>query len=120
MFPPFLYEHIVNTLKKHVILVLNKVDLVEPVAVLAWQNFFEEKYPNMPIVMFATFPKERKSIHFLLFLRFLLKLFIFLLSHSKGSQSISTQHGGSKSYLQNMPKTGAKRGGFIFLEAKNY
>ncbi|XP_037958784.1 guanine nucleotide-binding protein-like 1 [Teleopsis dalmanni] len=55
MFPPSLYNYIVQTLKKHAILVLNKVDLVEPDVVVAWRHYFLEKYPQLPVVLFASY-----------------------------------------------------------------
>lgn len=59
MFPPSLYDYIVNKLRKHVILVLNKVDLVVPEAVVAWRHYFMYKYPQLPIVLFASNPPNR-------------------------------------------------------------
>ncbi|XP_033249938.1 guanine nucleotide-binding protein-like 1 [Drosophila miranda] len=62
MFPPSLYDYIINTLKKHAIVVFNKVDLVEPQVVVAWRAYFQERYPQLPIVMFASFlPRSRKG-----------------------------------------------------------
>lgn len=56
MFPPSLYNYITEKLKKDFILVLNKIDLSPAPLVAAWKNYFEEKYPNIHIVMFTTLP----------------------------------------------------------------
>ncbi|EDW64519.1 guanine nucleotide-binding protein-like 1 [Drosophila virilis] len=55
MFPPSLYDYIIHTLKKHAIVVFNKVDLVAPEAVVAWRHYFNEHYPELPIVLFASY-----------------------------------------------------------------
>ncbi|KAG5863529.1 hypothetical protein JTB14_038164 [Gonioctena quinquepunctata] len=56
LFPPSLYDYVNNTLKKDFILVLNKIDLAPASLVVAWKAYFQEKYPNMHIVMFTTLP----------------------------------------------------------------
>lgn len=56
MFPPSLYDYVTNTLKKGFILVLNKIDLASASLVVAWKHYFQEKYPNLQIVMFTTLP----------------------------------------------------------------
>ncbi|XP_018572298.1 guanine nucleotide-binding protein-like 1 isoform X2 [Anoplophora glabripennis] len=56
MFPPSLYDYVTNTLKKGFILVLNKIDLAPASLVVAWKHYFQEKYPNLQIVMFTTLP----------------------------------------------------------------
>ncbi|XP_039484492.1 guanine nucleotide-binding protein-like 1 [Drosophila santomea] len=62
MFPPSLYDYIINTLKKHAIVVFNKVDLVEPHMVVAWRQYFHDRYPQLPVVLFASFlPRSRKG-----------------------------------------------------------
>ncbi|XP_055837376.1 guanine nucleotide-binding protein-like 1 isoform X1 [Episyrphus balteatus] len=58
MFPPFLYKYIVETLKKHAILVLNKVDLVSPEVIVAWKSYFEKTYPGITVVLFASYPAK--------------------------------------------------------------
>ncbi|XP_059621233.1 guanine nucleotide-binding protein-like 1 [Phlebotomus argentipes] len=55
MFPPSVYQH-VQELGKSMILVLNKIDLVPPAVVLAWKKYFEEKYPQLHILAFTSFP----------------------------------------------------------------
>uniref|UniRef100_A0A336LYH6 Guanine nucleotide-binding protein-like 1 n=1 Tax=Culicoides sonorensis TaxID=179676 RepID=A0A336LYH6_CULSO len=56
MFPPSVYHYVNDELGKRLILVLNKVDLVPSTIVLAWKSYFEEKYPNIRIVMFTSYP----------------------------------------------------------------
>lgn len=56
MFPPSLFDYVTKDLKKHMILVMNKVDLVESKVVLAWKKYFEEVYPNLHVVLFTSYP----------------------------------------------------------------
>ena len=42
-FSPKFYDYCVKQLKKDVILVLNKIDLVPTSVVIAWKNYFETK-----------------------------------------------------------------------------
>lgn len=56
MFPPSLFEYVTNELKKNMILVMNKVDLVESKVVLAWKKYFEEVYPEVSVVLFTSYP----------------------------------------------------------------
>lgn len=56
MFPPYLFEYISNELKKNVILVLNKIDLVPASVVVAWKQYLQEQYPNIQIISFTSFP----------------------------------------------------------------
>lgn len=63
-FPPSLYTYIIRTLKKNAIVILNKVDLVEPEAVIAWRQYFNKLYPELPVVLFASYsrvPKDKKK-----------------------------------------------------------
>lgn len=54
-FPPTLYKYIVDELKKMVIIVLNKVDLVDASLVLAWQHYLKSQYPEAHIIPFASY-----------------------------------------------------------------
>lgn len=54
-FPPSLYNYIVNDLKKIVIIVLNKVDLVPASLVLAWQHYLKSHYPEVHLIPFASY-----------------------------------------------------------------
>lgn len=63
-FPPSLYTYIIRTLKKNAIVILNKVDLVEAEAVIAWRQYFNELYPELPVVLFASYsrvPKDKQK-----------------------------------------------------------
>lgn len=61
MFPPSLYDYIINTLKKHAIIVFNKVDLVAPEAVVAWRHYFNERYPELPVVLFQSYSARSRK-----------------------------------------------------------
>lgn len=56
MFPPSLYQYVVNELKKDMILVLNKIDLAPAPLVVAWHHYFKKHFPSLQIVMFTSFP----------------------------------------------------------------
>lgn len=56
MFPPSMYDYVVNTLKKDIILVLNKIDLAPAEVVVAWKMYFKEKYPKLHVVLFTSLP----------------------------------------------------------------
>lgn len=56
MFPPSLFEYVTKDLKKNMILVMNKVDLVDSTVVLAWKKYFEEVYPEVRVVLFTSYP----------------------------------------------------------------
>ncbi|XP_053737756.1 guanine nucleotide-binding protein-like 1 [Synchiropus splendidus] len=53
-FPPDMYKYITGDLKKHMILVLNKVDLCPPPLVLAWKHYMTYQFPNLYIVCFTS------------------------------------------------------------------
>jgi len=57
-FCPALYRHVVNELKKNVVLVLNKVDVAPVELVTAWKSYFREKYPQLHIVCFTSHPRD--------------------------------------------------------------
>jgi len=44
------------SLGKTLILVLNKIDLVDPELSAAWKAYLQAKYPKMKIVFFTSFP----------------------------------------------------------------
>ena len=52
-FPMYAYEHIVNMGKK-VVLVLNKIDLVDTELVIAWKKYFEMRFPGIKVVPFCS------------------------------------------------------------------
>ena len=55
-FPPALYDYIVNERKKHFILVLNKCDLIAPELSVAWKRYFTNKFPELHVIFFTSFP----------------------------------------------------------------
>jgi len=57
-FCPALYHYVVNEMKKHVILVLNKVDLAPVELVTAWKAYLKEKYPQLHTVCFTSQPRN--------------------------------------------------------------
>ncbi|CAD5118923.1 DgyrCDS7598 [Dimorphilus gyrociliatus] len=61
-FSPALYDHITKDLQKEVILVLNKIDLVQSSLVIAWKRYFQIKFPKLKIVCFTSYPKDREEI----------------------------------------------------------
>jgi ribosome biogenesis GTPase A len=56
MFPPSLFEYVTKDLNKNVIILLNKIDLVDAAVVLAWKKYFEEKYKSISVVLFTSCP----------------------------------------------------------------
>lgn len=56
MFPPALFEYVTKELNKNVVILLNKIDLVESAIVLAWKKYFEEKYKGINVVLFTSCP----------------------------------------------------------------
>ncbi|XP_054157937.1 guanine nucleotide-binding protein-like 1 [Oppia nitens] len=54
-FPPSLYNYVVNELKKDMILVLNKVDLVDSSLIIAWTHYLKNKFPELHVLAFASY-----------------------------------------------------------------
>lgn len=54
-FPPSLYHYVVDEKDKHMILVLNKIDLVDAGLVVAWQEYLKNKFPKLIIIEFASY-----------------------------------------------------------------
>lgn len=63
MFPPSLYKYVTQTLKKDMILVLNKIDLAPAPLVLAWKHYFQEKYPDLHVLLFTSYPDYNLRIN---------------------------------------------------------
>eukprot|EP01012_Entosiphon_sulcatum_P040396 TRINITY_DN54046_c0_g1_i1.p1 TRINITY_DN54046_c0_g1~~TRINITY_DN54046_c0_g1_i1.p1 ORF type:complete len:773 (-),score=136.51 TRINITY_DN54046_c0_g1_i1:64-2382(-) len=56
---PFaLYQYVDSVLKKPIILILNKIDLIEAEALERWKRFFAAAYPNLQVLEFTCFPVE--------------------------------------------------------------
>lgn len=60
-FPPSLYHYITVTLRKPMVLVLNKIDLLPAAVVEQWVQFFHKRFPKLFIVPFTSFPAERRE-----------------------------------------------------------
>ena len=60
-FPPSLYHYITVTLRKPMVLVLNKIDLLPAAVVEQWVEFFHKRFPKLFIVPFTSFPAERRE-----------------------------------------------------------
>lgn len=56
MFPPSLFEYVTKELNKNIVILLNKIDLVDSAVVLAWKKYFEEKYKGINVVLFTSCP----------------------------------------------------------------
>jgi len=54
-FPPSLYNFVVKELKKPMILILNKTDIVDKRIVDEWEKYFMEKYTSIKVVRFSSF-----------------------------------------------------------------
>lgn len=55
-FPPSIFAYVHKVIKKKVVIVLNKIDLVESEVVLAWKLYFEEKYKEIKVILFTSYP----------------------------------------------------------------
>ncbi|KAK6469967.1 guanine nucleotide-binding protein-like 1 [Huso huso] len=58
-FSPALYDYVTVEMKKSLILVLNKIDLAPPALVVAWRQYFQQRFPEVLIVCFTSFPQNR-------------------------------------------------------------
>ena len=58
-FPPALYNYVVRDMKKPLILVLTKCDLVPTDNVVKWTQFFTDNFPGLYVVSYTSY--ERKS-----------------------------------------------------------
>ncbi|EDV27436.1 uncharacterized protein TRIADDRAFT_21278, partial [Trichoplax adhaerens] len=54
-FPPALYDYVVNDMKKSLVLVFNKIDLVPAPVVVAWKQYFMAKFSKLRIVCFTAY-----------------------------------------------------------------
>lgn len=61
-FCPTFYNYVTEELKKPMILVLNKIDIAPPSLVVAWKHYFQQKFPEIHIVCFTSFPKDQKEM----------------------------------------------------------
>ncbi|CAO3634866.1 unnamed protein product [Cunninghamella blakesleeana] len=61
-FPVPLYHYITKDLKRKMVGVFNKIDLVSDFTVFAWKKYFEEKFPELHISTFSCYPRENDFI----------------------------------------------------------
>ncbi|KAI8092240.1 uncharacterized protein B0P05DRAFT_525405 [Gilbertella persicaria] len=61
-FPRSLYRYVTHTLKRKIIGVFNKVDLVSEFTVFAWRKYFEEEFPELRISKFSCYPRDTSLI----------------------------------------------------------
>ncbi|XP_062620565.1 guanine nucleotide-binding protein-like 1 [Saccostrea cucullata] len=57
-FSPALYSHVTQTLRKSMILVINKIDLAPRALTVAWKHYLKTKFPELKIVLFSSNPSE--------------------------------------------------------------
>ena len=55
-FPPSLYDFVVTKMRKRMVLVLNKIDLVPSAVLLRWQALLERRYPGLEVLLFSSYP----------------------------------------------------------------
>ncbi|XP_067130003.1 guanine nucleotide-binding protein-like 1 [Centruroides vittatus] len=61
-FPPGLYKYATEELNKEVILVLNKIDLVDASVVIAWTHYLKSLFPKLYIMCFASYAGASNTI----------------------------------------------------------
>ncbi|XP_055357480.1 guanine nucleotide-binding protein-like 1 [Paramacrobiotus metropolitanus] len=61
-FPPTLYKYLMEELKKPIILILNKIDLVPPPLAVAWRQYFASTYPSLKVVQFGSSPRTAADL----------------------------------------------------------
>ncbi|KAK9761931.1 hypothetical protein K7432_012793 [Basidiobolus ranarum] len=54
-FPPALYRYVVDELKRSLVLVFNKVDLVNDTTLEAWKQYFQQQFPDLHIASFSSY-----------------------------------------------------------------
>ncbi|KAF9189930.1 Guanine nucleotide-binding-like protein 1 [Haplosporangium sp. Z 767] len=62
-FPPSLYHYVVNEMKRKLVVVFNKVDLVAPNTLFAWKQYFKETFPELHIASFSCYPPDPTLIN---------------------------------------------------------
>ena len=55
-FPPSLHDYIVNKMRKPMVVVFNKIDLVPHKVLMEWKQYFETKFHNVTVVFFSSYP----------------------------------------------------------------
>ncbi|KAG0243735.1 hypothetical protein B0O80DRAFT_529213 [Mortierella sp. GBAus27b] len=62
-FPPSLYHYVVNEMKRKLVVVFNKVDLVATNTLFAWKEYFKEKFPELHLASFSCYPPDPTLIN---------------------------------------------------------
>ncbi|KAG0030840.1 Guanine nucleotide-binding-like protein 1 [Podila clonocystis] len=62
-FPPSLYHYVVKDMKRKLVVVFNKVDLVAPNTLFAWTQYFKEEFPELHIASFSCYPPDPTLIN---------------------------------------------------------
>ncbi|KAJ3235178.1 Guanine nucleotide-binding-like protein 1 [Chytriomyces hyalinus] len=57
-FPPTLFDYVVTKMKKKLVLVFNKIDLIDAPTLEAWIRYFESRYPGLHTASFSIYPPE--------------------------------------------------------------
>jgi hypothetical protein len=57
-FPPALAAWVQHAMKRQLVLVLNKIDLVSSDVVHAWERYFRSKFPGLHVATFSCYPAE--------------------------------------------------------------
>ena len=57
-FSPTLYDSVTRIHKKQLIVILNKIDLVPPSIVIAVKDYFTQKFPQLHILTYTSYPKD--------------------------------------------------------------
>ena len=57
-FSPTLYDYVTRVHQKQLIVILNKIDLAPPALVIGVQDYFAEKFPQLHILMYTSYPKD--------------------------------------------------------------
>lgn len=61
-FPPSLYHYVTRTLNKPVVLVLNKIDLINQSTLDEWFDWFAQEFPALTVIPFTSFPNEQSIV----------------------------------------------------------
>ena len=56
LFPPSVYAFVTEELKRDVVIVFNKIDLVPASVIVAWKHYFASHFPRLRIVFFTSLP----------------------------------------------------------------
>lgn len=57
-FPPMLYDYVTKEMKKSLVLVFNKIDLIDQKTLEEWKKYFVDRYPMLITASFSCYPKE--------------------------------------------------------------